>query len=119
MKKILLGMVVVSGLMACQKNSVKTNTDETMVPTTTTAQEERQNAKRYIAEDGKDVLVTRGYYQNKPYIKVRANGKDIQVINRNSMDTLRYEENGIIMLVEGDSLKIEQQNQIIKLRRAK
>lgn len=119
MKKILFAGSLMAIICSCQKNKTSISSENEGVTSTTTAQDEIRNAKRYIAEDGKSVQVMKGLYHDHPYIKIRSNGKDIQVINQQSKDTLRYEENGIVVLQQGDSLKIEQQNQIIKLRRAK
>lgn len=119
MKKILFTGSLLAIIISCQKNKPTATIENQGITSTTTVQDEIRNARRYIAEDGKSVQVMKGIYHDHPYIKIKSNGKDIQVINQNSNDTLRYEENGIIVLQEGDSLKIEQQNQVIKLRRAK
>lgn len=119
MKKMFLNGMAALALIGCQKSPSEKTSAQAGAPVTTTAQEEIKKAERYVAEDGKDVQVTRGFFQNHPYIRIRANGKDIQVINRQSQDTMRFEENGIVVTQYGDSLKIEQQNQVIKLRRGK
>lgn len=111
----------VLALMACKKEGGNTAVlPQEKTQTTVNEHAVAETTYRYVAEDGSSAHVTFGEDDNGQYITIFSNNKTIRIKHsEQTADAEIYRDHDIVATSKGDTVTIEQEGNIITLKRAK
>lgn len=130
MKKIIVAALALSMVaVGCKKESGNTGVLKADRDTTTTVTADSNGASaqtqeqtyRYVAEDGSSALVKfTSSGKDGNYISITSNKKTIKVKQKETTPNgAVYEENSVLVKSEGDNVTIEQDGNVIELKKAR
>ncbi len=118
-----------SGVIKQENTEVSVIKNNGVVDSTTSSEtytkdangEVQEHTYRYVAEDGSSAHVKfTNSTKDGNYISITSNKKTIKVKQKEAWAKgAIYEENGVIVKSEGDKITIEQENNIIELKKAR
>lgn len=111
---LIIAAVFLMGLTSCKKEGG--NTGIIVKETKTENVSYKETTYRYVAEDGSNALVTFINSNDGNYISVTSNKKTIKIKQK---EESVYEENGVVIKSEGDSITITQNDNVIGLKKAR
>lgn len=130
MRKIIVAALAFSMVaVGCKKESGNTGVLKADSDTTTTVTADSNGASaqtqeqtyRYVAEDGSSALVKfTSSGKDGNYISITSNKKTIKVKQKETTaNGAVYEENSVLVKSEGDNVTIEQDGNVIELKKAR
>lgn len=130
MRKVIISAIAFSLFaISCKKESGNDSIlkADSITATTVTSEsngistQTQEHTYRYVAEDGSSAHVKfTNTTKDGNYISITSNKKTIKVKQKEAWAKgAIYEENGVIVKSEGDKITIEQENNIIELKKAR
>lgn len=130
MRKVIISAIAFSLFaISCKKESGNDSIlkADSITATTVTSEsngistQTQEHTYRYVAEDGSSAHVKfTNSTKDGNYISITSNKKTIKVKQKEAWAKgAIYEENGVIVKSEGDKITIEQENNIIELKKAR